>query len=324
MRVAVTGGSGFVGAHSVQALLDAGHEVRLLVHPGEQLADSLGALGVEISADDIVVGDVCDPAAVDQLLDGCDALLHAAGIVGTDDRREPLMWRINVDATALVLGAAATRGLDPIIHVASYSALFPTSAPVIGPDTPSAIARSAYGRTKSAADRFARGLQAAGAPVVVTYPSSVVGPPAGHRRGITADGFTPLFKMGFTTTFDGGMMMVDVRDVATAHVRIMEQGRGPRRYTLGGTFLTFDEMLDEVSRAKGTPIRRIRVSGGAMRGIGRAADLAGKFLPLSPGVSFEAMWLLTAAVPMDDTRTIEELGMVWRPVRESLEDALRR
>ncbi len=323
MDVAVTGGSGFVGAHSVQALLDAGHEVRLLVPPGEQLDGSLGALGVEISPDRIVVGDVCDPAAVDELLDGCDALLHAAGIVGTDDRREALMWRVNVDATALVLGAAATRGLDPIVHVASYSALFPTSAPVIGPDTPSAIARSAYGRTKSAADRFARGLQAAGAPVVVTYPSSVVGPPAGNRRGITADGFAPLLKMGFTTTFDGGMMMVDVRDVADVHVRIMEPGRGPRRYTCGGTFLTFDEMLDELSQVKGVPIRRIRVSPATMRGIGRAADLVEKVLPMSPGVSFEAMWLLTEAIPMDDTRTVEDLGIAWRPIGQSLEDALR-
>lgn len=322
MRVAVTGGTGYLGAHGVQALLDAGHEVRALVLPGEDPSRTLGALGVHLAEDAVVRGDVRDPEAVRRLLDGCDAVLHAAGVVGVDDRREELMWQVNVHATASVLSQAVARGLDPVVHVASYSALFPSPDPVIGPDSPTAVGRSAYGRTKAAADRIARGFQAGGAPVVITYPSSVVGPPAGDRRGVTAEGWAPLLRFGASVSFDGAMAMIDVRDIADVHVAIMEPGRGPRRYVCGGAMVPFDEVVDVLADASGRPIRRLRLSPRAILALGRLSDLAARALPFPPGFSYEAAWLLTTATPTDDRRTLSELGLTWRPVHAALADSL--
>src|SRR5690606_15276389 len=88
MLVAVTGGTGFVGAHSVRALVDAGHDVRVLTTRRGLATEALGALGVDLGGDDLVEGDVRDTEAVRRLLDGADALLHAAGVVGVDDRDE--------------------------------------------------------------------------------------------------------------------------------------------------------------------------------------------------------------------------------------------
>lgn len=324
MRIAVTGGTGFVGAYSVSALIAAGHQVRLLVHPSDSVDHALTPLGVVLDPASIVSGDVCDPAAVAELLDGCDAVLHAAGIVGVDERRAQAMWDVNVTATASVLGRAAALGLDPIVHVASYSALFPCPDPVMGPDSPTAIGRSAYGRTKATADRIARALQHAGAPVVITYPSSVVGPPAGNARGVTADGWAPMLRFGVAVSFDGGMAMIDVRDVADVHAAVMEPGRGPRRYMCGGEMIPFNELIDVLEAAGGRPIRRLRLSPGVLRAAGRAADVAAKLLPFPPGFSFEAAWLLTAATPTDDSRTLTELGLSRRPVRRSLADSVIR
>src|SRR5690606_28187111 len=181
--IAVTGGTGYLGAHTVAALLAEGHAVRLLVHPSEDVAAALTLFAAHADRIETVTGDIRDQEVVATLLAGCDALLHAAGIVGTDDRREALMWEVNVEATGRILAEATKLGLDPIVHVASYSALFPCPDPVITPDSPTAPGRSAYGRTKSTADRIARALQAAGAPVVITYPSSVVGPALGPQAG---------------------------------------------------------------------------------------------------------------------------------------------
>ena len=72
----VTGSTGFVGSHSVEALLRAGHSVRLLIRSREKLARVLG--GRDLEVDDYVVGDMTDRAAVGEALDGCDAALHAA------------------------------------------------------------------------------------------------------------------------------------------------------------------------------------------------------------------------------------------------------
>jgi UDP-glucose 4-epimerase len=317
VRVAVTGGTGFLGAHTVKALVDDGHEVRLLLHPSDSL-DAVAAVGVDTALVEVVPGDVCDPAAVDALLGGSDAVLHAAGVVGVDERQAALMERVNVGGTRVVLGQAVALGLDPIVHVASYIALFPPPSGVITPDSPTAVGRSAYGRTKAAADRIAREHQAAGSPVVITYPSSVAGPPAGSRRGITADGLAPLLRLGVSVTFDGAMTMVDVRDVAAVHAALMEQGRGPRRYVCGGHMVRFDDALDAVERVTGRRLRRVRVSGRAIRGIGRVSDLLARWLPMTPSFSYEAAWLLTAMCPTDDSRTHSELGVHWRPVEDTL------
>ncbi len=85
MHVLVTGGTGFVGAHSVGALIDAGHDVRLLVRAPERVALALDPLGV--GRVDHVVGDVTDPVAVRGALEGCDAVLHAASVYALSQRR---------------------------------------------------------------------------------------------------------------------------------------------------------------------------------------------------------------------------------------------
>ncbi|MGV9750099.1 NAD-dependent epimerase/dehydratase family protein [Nocardia farcinica] len=321
--IAVTGGTGYLGAHTVAALLADGHEVRLLVHPAENPTEVTALFGVGADRLTTVAGDIRDRAVVATLLDGCDALLHAAGVVGTDSRREALMWEVNVEATGRILAEATARGLDPIVHVASYSALFPCPDPVITPDSPTAAGRSAYGRTKSTADRIARALQAAGAPLVITYPSSVVGPALGPQAGITAEGWAVMLRSGWAPSVRGGMQMVDVRDVAAVHAALMRPGRGPRRYLCGGHLLTFDEIVDLLEEASGRRIRRVPLSPALFRGIGRATDLLSRVMPISAGLSYEAAWLLTAATPTDDSRTLAELGVRWRPIRASIVDAVR-
>ncbi|WP_043650638.1 NAD-dependent epimerase/dehydratase family protein [Nocardia thailandica] len=318
MRIAVTGGTGYLGAPTVARLLADGHEIALLVHPAESLQRWWPDFAAHRERITVVRGDVCDSATITALLDGCSAVLHAAGIVATDDKREALMWQVNVDATAEILARAALAGLDPIVHVASYSALFPCPDPVMTPDSPTAPGRSAYGRTKSAADRMARALQRAGAPVVITYPSSVIGPGLAGTRGITERGWNTMLRTGFAPRLDGGMAMIDVRDVAEVHAAVMRPGRGPRRYLCGGHQVGFDRAIDLLADASGTRIRRIPVRPSVFRGMGRAADAAGRWFDIDAAFGYEAAWLLTAATPTDDSATLADFGLTWRPTADSV------
>ncbi|EKF23135.1 polysaccharide biosynthesis family protein [Mycolicibacterium hassiacum DSM 44199] len=318
MLIAVTGGTGYLGAHIVSALLDAGHRVRLLVEPSFR-NDELTALLSDRGEVTWLRGDVRDRATVSELLDGCDALLHAAGIVGTDDSRAQLMWEINAYATESILRTAAERGLDPIVSVSSYASLFPPPGPVIGPDTPPADGRSAYGKTKAYADRVARELQRDGAPVVVTYPSSVVGPALATAPGITEQGWQTIVRYRIAPRVrDAGMQMVDVRDIADVHVALMRPGRGPKRYVCGGVFMTFDEMVSAVEAGAGVRIRRVPLSPAVFRAVGRVSDLLAGLAPLGAGFSYEAAQLITAGIPTDDSVTLSELGITWRSPREAI------
>ncbi|BBY45588.1 NAD-dependent epimerase/dehydratase family protein [Mycolicibacterium celeriflavum] len=317
MLIAVTGGTGYVGAHCVRALLADGHRVRLLVAPEAQGAPVLQRFA-EIGDIETMAGDIRVTATVEALLDGCDAVLHAAGVVGTDKRRSTLMWEVNAYATESVLNRATAGGLDPIVSVSSYSALFPPPNGVIGPDTPTAPGRSPYARTKAYADRVARGLQEQGAPVVVTYPSSVVGPAFHTAAGVTERGWAPLVRAGVAPRLRGGMQMIDVRDVADVHAALMTPGRGPRRYVCGGTLVAFDDMIAALERGANRRFRRIPLSPSLFRIISRASEALSGVVDLGDGLSYEAALLLIAATPTDDSATIGDLGVTWRSPVEAI------
>ncbi|AHC27444.1 MULTISPECIES: NAD-dependent epimerase/dehydratase family protein [Mycobacteriaceae] len=324
MRIAITGGTGYLGAHITRALLAAGHQVRLLVAPGAAADPVIAHLAGEGEVAP-VEGDVRDTATVERLLRGCDAVLHAAGVVGTDRRRARLMWEINAHATETVLLRAVDAGLDPVVCVSSYSALFPPPDGVITENTPPAAGRSPYAQTKAYADRVARHLQERGAPVVVSYPSSVVGPAWHTAPGVTERGWAPIVAHGLAPRMPGGMQMIDVTDIADVHVRSMVPGRGPQRYVCGGEMVAFDDMIDLLEQGSGRRIRRIALSPGLFRGIGRVADLAGRMLPVGDGISYEAALLLTSATPTDDRHTRTALGIdAWRSPRSAILACLQR
>jgi nucleoside-diphosphate-sugar epimerase len=322
VRIAVTGGTGYLGAHIVRVLLKAGHQVRLLV-PAELAGAAVIAELQKLGSVTMVTGDLRGDSVVDDLLAGADAVLHAAGVVGTDERQAQLMWEVNAYATETVLTRAVDLGLDPVVSVSSYSALFPPPTAVITPDSPTAPGRSTYAKTKGYADRAARRLQDAGAPVVVTYPSSVVGRSFWTAPGVTERGWAPIVRWAIAPSVRGGMQMVDVRDVAEVHMRIMASGQGPRRYTCGGHLLTFDEMVDALESGLGQRIRRIRLSPRMMRALGRIADAAGSYVALTDGLSYEAALLLTTATPTDDSRTLRELGVEWRSPKAAIAESVR-
>ncbi len=138
----MTGGTGYLGAHAVQALVEDGHDVRLLVRDPGRLDLVLGPLGLDPPAH--VVGDLTDPGAVAAAMDGCRAVLHCGGMVSLARRDAAAVLATNPAAARNVIDTAIDQGLDPILHVSSVTALF---APGVGPvhgDLPIAPAVSAY------------------------------------------------------------------------------------------------------------------------------------------------------------------------------------
>ena len=169
MKVLVTGGTGYVGAHIVAALIRDGHDVRMLVRRAEQVPISLEPL--DVSVDDIVVGDVLDADVVAAALDGMDAVVHAAAVFSLDARRATEITRTNLRATELVVGGAVERGLDPIVHISSTVAL--TCRDGGGPDLPLGDVDLPYAKSKRESEVQVRALQSIGAPVVSVYPGGV-------------------------------------------------------------------------------------------------------------------------------------------------------
>ncbi|HVT65042.1 MAG TPA: SDR family NAD(P)-dependent oxidoreductase [Mycobacteriales bacterium] len=325
MKVLVTGGTGFVGAHAVKALLGAGHEVRLLVRRPERVAPTLGAMGVDTAALDVVEGDMVDTDAVGRAVKGMDAVIHAAAVVAALDRKSAeAALDINVTGTKTVLSAALAEGCDPVVHVSSIAAVFTPRVDLLTADLPPVVdAANPYTRSKAIADEFARERQAAGDPVVIVYPGGVCGPNAGELCGDAAEGFASILSIGFLAVTGGGVNVIDARDLAAVLVATLVPGRGPRRYMVGGTLVSLAGLVSVFRRATGRRIPSVRTPGALYRGLGALFDTIRRVIPFSTVFTAEGMQLLTLAKDTDDSAVHDDLGVVYRDPETTLEDTLR-
>ena len=318
MKVLVTGGTGFVGSHSVAALLSQGHQVRLLVRSRDRVARSLSPL--EVAEVESVLGDVTVPRSVEEAMAGCDAVLHAAAVFSFDGRAASRMRQVNVPGTEIVLGAAVRAGLDPIVHVSSYVALLPPAGAVLTPDSPVKRPQGPYSRSKAESEQVARRYQEQGAPVVITYPGAVIGP---HDPYLGESNRTVAEFATSGVTMRGGGNWVDVRDVAKVHAAVMEPGRGPRRYMITGHYVALPDLTAMLREITGHPGRITVVPAGAAQAIGRLADLMQHLVPGRVPLGHEGIWIAALQTRCDDSRTVTELGITPRDLRVTLTDTVR-
>ena len=311
----LTGATGFLGSHTAEALLAAGHGVRALVRSKERVARVLEPRGIEVA--DLTVGDMSDADSVRKALEGCDAVVHTAATFYGDDR----VLEANVAGVRNALGIAHELGLDPIVYISTIATMYPPPGPVLTVDDPLVSLETTYGKSKAEGERYARELQAQGAPVVIIYPGGIWGP-HDPNMGETTKGLRDAIRWGWPITTTG-VSVVDVRDLANVIVASLEAGKGPRRFMAGGHFLTWPEKADLVDSLTGRRARRIPSPPILLRGVGRILDLAKKIVPFEYPLTHEAALMMSRMVPCDSSGTVEALGIEFRPSAETLGDAIR-
>jgi nucleoside-diphosphate-sugar epimerase len=318
MRVLITGGTGFVGGWTAKAIADAGHDVRFLVRTPEKLKTSVAQLGVDVS--DFAVGDITDRVSVREALRGCDAVVHSAALVATDPRQTAEMLTTNMQGAQNVLGQSVELGLDPIIHVSSFSALFHPGLETLTADLPVVGGADGYGTSKAQVEIYARGLQDAGAPVNITYPGMVIGPPVGDQFGEAGEGVRAAVQMHAIPGRSAAWLIIDVRDLAALHAALLEPGRGPRRYMAGGHRVPAAELASLLGQVAGTPMVSVPIPDTALRVAGAVMDRAGRFLPFDTPITWAGMQYYTQMPASDDSPSERELGITYRDPLETLAD----
>ncbi|HXJ63075.1 MAG TPA: SDR family NAD(P)-dependent oxidoreductase [Actinomycetota bacterium] len=321
MRVLVTGGTGYVGSHTVAALTQAGHEVTVLARSPDRVAPALEPLGVSGVA--TALGDVTDPASVERAMQGQEAVLHAASVFSMDARKADEMHAVNIAGTETVLGTAHRLGLDPIVHVSSELALLPPAAgAVLTPESPTGNAPTPYCRSKADSEAIARRFQQEGAPVVSLMPSAIWGPQDPHLgEGVLL--CMNVLKQWYVFVMDGGMHISDVRDVARALAAVMEPRRGPRSYLVTGHYVTMKDIQRTLGEVTGRHLRSVTLPRGFVAGFGHVSDWFQRRVDTRLPWTFEGIWVLNCRARCDDSRSREELGLEPRDLRETFADTVR-
>ena len=321
MLVLVTGGTGYVGSHSISALAGAGHRIRVLARSAERIPAALEPLGVD--GVEAAVGDVTDPAAVERALEGCDAVVHAASVFSLDARRVDEMTSVNVRGTEIVLGTAHRLGLDPIVYVSSELALLPpASGEILTADSPVGQSPWPYCRSKAGSEVAARKFQALGAPVVSVLPAGLWGPQDPHMgEGVTLA--ANVLRGRYPIVTPAGMHIADVRDVAAALAAVMNPGQGPRSYLVAGHFMTMPDLIRTLGDLSGRRLRFVTLPAWFLAAFGRTADVVQRRLKTRLPWSAEGIWIVNCDAHCDDSKTRDQLQLEPRPLRETFVDTVR-
>ena len=172
MRVAVSGGAGFLGLHLVRRLAADGHSVRTL-----DLA-SLDDPGLDGAVEEIV-GDVRGETSARALVDGADVLVHAAAALPIQSSRDAIR-SVNVDGAATVLVAALEAGVRRAVVVSSTAVYgVPEKHPIYEDDP--LVGVGWYGESKIDAECVATEVGRRGLETVIVRPKTFVGP---ERLGV--------------------------------------------------------------------------------------------------------------------------------------------
>lgn len=251
--VLVTGATGFVGWHVVEALVRAGLPIRALVRRTSD-TQRLRQVGAEL-----VVAELTDEAALRQAALQTSAVVHLAAL--TRARSEAEYHRVNAEGTAVLARAAAGTDTEPrrFVYLSSLAAVGPAPAgsPVGLGDTPRPL--TAYGRTKLAGEQAL--LEQAGITPLILRAPAVYGP-----RDRDLYRFFRLAARGVLPVPSGPerpLQLIHVADLAEAVVRAVQvPAASGIVHVADAVSYTWESVARMVAQAVGRDARVVRVPAG--------------------------------------------------------------
>jgi dihydroflavonol-4-reductase len=265
----VTGGTGFLGSVLVAQAVAVGRAVRVLVR------DPVKAAAVLPAGAETVVGSL---EALDGVLDGCDAVVHLAGLVGGTERE---IRHANVEGTRALLAAMQRAGVRRLVHVSSSAAVMDATGLLSEHPTGPPALSDPYSRAKAEADRL---VLAADVDASIVVPVSIYGPsPAGPQsyNGL----FLAAARGEITEIVDSPIGWVLAEDAAAGILRVLDDGAPGARYLLCGEVAPFKRVLDAVCALLRSPHEVRALAPGSRLGpdahtFARRSEVYGHFPPV--------------------------------------------
>jgi dihydroflavonol-4-reductase len=312
VKALVIGATGFIGGAIVRGAVAQGWRVRAMRRDDRRD----GAIGDLAEKGEIEwhQANLIDASTIAEAMSGCDVIFHAAGYYPTTSRDPDRQVRRAQNQMEAVLLAFRQAKPDILVYTSSLSTIGPPSEP---------------GRLANENDIYQVGSVTApyfdikivmeetalesGLPVVALCPTAVFGPgdvkPSSGRLVLNvARGQVPFYP-------DGQINVVDVRDVAAAHVAAVDRGQPRERYIIGGENMSFHQMLTIIARQAGRRPPRVRLPS-------RTIELAGSVAGQLGILGADMLQAIRYFQPLDSSKARAELGLTTRPFTETVQDAL--
>lgn len=253
--VLVTGGTGFLGAYIIKALIEKGYTVRAI-----RRSNKLPAFIPKEIFDTVewVEGDILDVVSLEDAMEGVDTVIHSAAIVSFSKKEQKQMHKVNVEGTANVVNIAMEKNIRRLVHISSVAAL---GRKVDGGHVneekkwEESKVNTHYAKSKYKGElEVWRGISE-GLNAVILNPSTILG--YGDWNSSSSGIFKRVFEefRWFTPGVNG---FVDVEDAAAGAVLLMESDISEERFIINGDNWPFQKIMNTMADSfrKKRPVRQ--------------------------------------------------------------------
>lgn len=248
--ILVTGGTGLVGSHLLFELVSSGKKVRALKRKSSKLDNIKKVFGyysayAEKLFEKIewVDGDILDIFSLQNAMNDISEVYHCAAVVSFEPGGEELLMKINIDGCANIVNIALEKKVKKLCYVSSIASLGRAGHNGLVDEQTyweSSNNKSHYSISKYGGEReIWRGIEE-GLDAVIVNPSIILGP--GNWNTGSSRFFSTVWKglKVFTTGVNG---FVDVRDVVSAMIQLMQSNIKNERFILNSENISYQNIL---------------------------------------------------------------------------------
>jgi len=315
----VTGGTGFLGSYILQELVLRGRPVRAIrrnltapfyMHPA--LLDKISW----------VQGDILDVNGLMENLEGCDKIIHAAGLVSFSPSDKKNLFQINIEGTTNLVNAAIETGITDFVMISSVSALGRNddSKPIdeekkwVGNS-----GQSNYGISKYYGEMEVwRGMGEGLSPLIIN-PSTLLG--YGDWNHTSCGLFKTAYRE-FPWYMEGSNGFTDVQDTARAIIALMDSGIRNERFIISAENRSYREIFNWMAQGFGKNLPS-KKAGPFLAGLAwRAEKIKSVFSRHKPLITRESVAIASRKTAYDNHKLLKALpSFRFRSLEDSIFEA---
>ncbi|MFC2112977.1 NAD-dependent epimerase/dehydratase family protein [Bacteroidota bacterium] len=328
--ILVTGGTGLVGSHLLLELTGKHEQIRAIHRPQsdirrvqEVFSFYLDNPEERFNKIEWVPGDITDIDSLIEVLDGVEYVYHAAANVSFQPGSLSSLQHNNVGGTANVVNACLESNIAKLCYVSSTAAL--GTAPVGGEVTEDLIWANSKSRSMYSISKFQSEMEvwrgmAEGLKAVIVNPSIIIGPSDWKRSSSYL--FTAVWKgMQFYTK--GVTGYVDIRDVITSMVKLMEGEQSNERFTVSSENLSYQQVLAMIAEVLGKKPPRFLATPFLISLAWRGDWLICKLTGRARSITRDAAKSSNRKTLFSNQKISEATGIVFMPIKKSIQDTAR-
>jgi len=315
----ITGGTGFLGSYILQELVLQGRPVRALrrnftvpfyLHPA--LLDKISW----------VQGDILDVNGLIENMEGCNKIIHAAGMVSFNPSDKNKLFQINIEGTANLVNAAIEMGITDFVQVSSVSALGRNddSKPIDEEKKwVSNNGQSNYGISKYYGEMEVwRGMGEGLSPLIVN-PSTLLG--YGDWNQTSCGLFKTAYRE-FPWYMEGSNGFTDVQDTARAIIALMDSNKRNERYIISAENRSYREIFNWMAHGFGKK-QSSKKAGPFLAGLAwRTEKIKSAFSRHKPLITRESVTIASMKSAYDNHKLLKALpSFRFRSLEDSIFEA---